>query len=95
MVAPECTCVVNISEIWDGKPDSEKKVENVELIQCPLCRSAPALLEALETLEWAGSLGEMINCPSCFADGGCPQREHDNDCKLAIALKQARGELST
>ena len=40
MTIPECTCVVNVINLIGDVP--------TDPVQCNLCRSAPALFEALE-----------------------------------------------
>lgn len=55
-----------------------------------LIAAAPALLAALEAVQWSGSTSER-RCPCCeyvFPDDG----GHAKDCDLANAIDAARGE---
>ncbi len=82
---PECSCVVVMKEEWDSPDDGP----TVVMSRCNLCRSAPALLEALEAVERITlGVGEAF-CPKCFSVVGF---EHTSDCKLAAAIKAARRE---
>ena len=75
----ECTC-----EILDEQSAHPARVE-----YCPLHLAADALFKALEAAEWVDDNAKVL-CPSCLT------REyigsHLPDCRLAAALKAARGE---
>jgi len=55
----------------------------------PLEQAAPALLEALEAVEWITHIGSgSMTCPWC--GGFYP--DHAADCQRQAALREARGE---
>jgi len=52
----------------------------------------PAMLAALEAVEWRSTDGMHRQCcPSCRSYRKM-EREHEPDCKLAAAIKAAKGE---
>ncbi len=80
---PECTCTVEIVELWEPYIDP---AVSTKLEQCNLCRSAPALLEALEAIAKPSgpySRDREIYLKNCL----------EETIQLAeAAIKQARGE---
>lgn len=56
---------------------------------CDLFAAAPDMLEVLEAVEWKYYSHRMKTCPCC---DWAQDRNHAPDCKLAAALKKARGE---
>lgn len=61
---------------------------------CSLHVAAPALLEALEAMEWNGNgvQGDQGVCPECIS---YPNEGHSKDCKLQAAIKLAKGNEVT
>lgn len=73
--------------LWWFKGKSENAPELLVLR-----KQVPVMLEALEAVEWLGGKYGTA-CPECFRDQYSTEEGlHYPDCKLAAALKLARGE---
>lgn len=88
MPTPACTCTISTKEV----------VALAVIGFCPLHKAAPALLEALEAVEWSGNKcleDESFSiCPSCDEEAyGRVLWEsgiHSDDCQLQAAIKLAK-----
>ncbi len=74
--------VVMVDHGDDHCPEFRAQVESV----ARLIAAAPLMLEALEAVEWGQHFGY---CPGCLEE---KKLGHEKGCKVAAALKAARGE---
>ena len=77
---------MNVALCANGVPgvSLKQKEANAHLIS-----AAPDMLEVLESVEWNYYSHHIKTCPCC---DWAKDRNHSPDCKLAAALRKARGE---
>ena len=86
----DCGC--KIVEAWSPTSfelgsDDLVTITGVDSIAlCPLHQAAPAMLRALETVQWSGPCGECPGCDNIESDG------HGPDCPVGQAIAEARPE---
>ena len=83
--------------VMDSIPDDNGKVIANVIVTPQSCEDWPSrarvisaamdMLDVLESVEWNG-LGEFRSCPSCF---GWKPNGHKPNCKLAAAIRKAKG----
>ena len=61
------------------------EARDAQRLKAHMIAAAPALLEALEAVQWGEE--QAGNCPSCMADQA---KGHDPDCRIGSAIASGR-----